>query len=175
MERNFIFITGVHGVGKTSRCKKICDEFGFVYLNAGDIINGEKEIINSDNDKRVLGVCDNQNILINGLKKYVSENKLLLDGHLTLIGHQYEIERVPIQYLREISPTMIVLLINRPDEIIKNLKNRDSKNYDIDLITSQQQIESEYAEQVAKELNIQMIKFNSYDEVGIISFLKGRL
>ena len=175
MERKLIFVAGVHGVGKTSRCNKICSEFGFIYLNAGDIINSGKENINSDNDKRVVDVCDNQTILINGLRKYASKNKLLLDGHLTLIGHQYNIEKVPIQFLREINPTMIVLLINSPKEIVKNLKNRDSKNYDIDLITCQQQIESEYAEQVAKELNIPMIKFNSYDETVIIGSLKKRL
>lgn len=175
MQRNLIFVTGIHGVGKTSRCKKISDELGFVCLNAGEVIGREKENISSNQDKRVFNVNDNQMLLIKGIKKHVSEKNLLLDGHLTLIGLQYEIEKVPIQFLREINPTLLILLINSPEEIVKNLKGRDSQDYGIELITSQQRIESEYAEQIAKELDIQMIRFNSYDEAGIIKFLKGRL
>lgn len=175
MKRNLIFVTGIHGVGKTSRCRAISDKFGLLYLNAGEVINREKEIHNIVKDKRVADVVDNQNFLIKGLNKSASEKNLLLDGHLTLISNGYEIEKVPTRFLREINPALIILLMNNPDEIVKNLRNRDLKDYTVELITSQQEIESKYAEQVAKELNVQIVKFNSYDEAGIIHFLKGWL
>lgn len=175
MLREFIFVTGIHGVGKTSRCKRICEEFKFIYLNAGELIKSGKDIKNLDNDKRVSDVESNQDILLNGIDKYTSERRLLLDGHLTLMGYRGGIERVPIQFLRKLNPTILILLINAPEVVVENLKMRDSRDYDIDLIKFQQQTELEYAKQVAKELNIPIMEFNSYDEVTIVSSLRERL
>jgi adenylate kinase len=173
--RNLIFITGVHGVGKTTLSKKIATKFNLLYLNAGEIIRDGKKVKAQNKSKVVSNIKDNQILLLEGLKKYTGHQWLLLDGHLTLINKMYEVEKIDAGFIHKIDPKGIILLTNKPAQILKNLKKRDSKDYDIKLIANQQDLEIGYAQQLAGQLKIGLLTVNGYNEPEIFKNLKGFL
>lgn len=170
-----IFFTGVHGVGKTTLCKKVATQFDLIYANAGEIIRSEKQNGIELTEKRVVDIDENQELLVRGLRRLKTDSTLLLDGHLTLLNQEFEINRVPMNFLKSINPQLIVLMTNSLAEIVKNLKNRDSRDYSEELIQRQQFEEENYARQIAENLNIPFKVFNSYKELQVADFLRSFL
>ena len=97
MRRNsIIFVGGIHGVGKSTLCKKACELIGIKYLSASSVLNWAK-VNNNQKSKKVQDITQTQDLLINGLKKFITDEKVyLLDGHFCLLNKRSEICKIPV-------------------------------------------------------------------------------
>ena len=93
-----LFEALVHGVGKSTNCKKICADLKLNYLSASKIINWAK--INDDKkSKEVNNINDNQDLLIRGLRNILKKDlTYLLDGHFCLLNKKRDICKSSVEH-----------------------------------------------------------------------------
>jgi len=65
MTEKIAFIGGIHGVGKSTICRQICDEIKLEYLSASELLKW-KEINEDVKNKKVISRPDTQDRLITG-------------------------------------------------------------------------------------------------------------
>ena len=97
-----IFISGIHGVGKTYLCSKLKEEFGFKAFSSSQLISQQKGK-DLSNNKLTGDIEDNQYYLckaVDELKESI--NMFLLDGHFCLLNETGVITRVLRTLLREL-------------------------------------------------------------------------
>lgn len=153
--KNIIFIGGIHGVGKTTLSKKISEELSLKRYSASELIAR----LRSENvtiDKRVNNVAENQNLLLEAIKKYLNaEEYYLLDGHFCLLNSFGKITRIGIDTFRDLGLNSIMVLVDEGAEILKRLTARDNIKYDLTLLKEFQEEEISYAKEVAKDIGIE--------------------
>ncbi|MEP7264849.1 MAG: ATP-binding protein [Bacteroidota bacterium] len=173
MLHNIAFIGGIHGVGKSTVCNKICKELDLHYLAASDLINWKK-ISENINNKKVENISTTQDLLIIGLSNTIKKNKsYLLDGHYCLLNGKNEIINVPLNTFEKIKAVSLNLIIGNIEEIKDRLEDRDNRVYDLDLLNRMQESELYYAKKLSKTLGITLNTgtVNDYSEI-IISLSK---
>jgi len=149
------FLGGVHGVGKGRVCESIFSPAGYNCLSASALIaeQGRK----TDYNKRVSSVSVNQSVLISALEnKLKSSNRLLLDGHFTLISDKNIIEPIDIEVFRSMKINQLFLVKGRADEISIRLKNRDNRKWKTSFIDKFQKEEESHARYVAKDIGVSL-------------------
>lgn len=154
---NITFFGGIHGVGKSTICKKICNQLNINYLSASEVLNWNK--LNSDlQNKKVDDIFHTQELLINGLDKYIeNDKKYLLDGHYCLLNKHDQITKLPVETFKRINPISLYIIINDVAIIKSRLEARDNKAYNYDILSRMQDLEIEYATELSKELNRNLI------------------
>ena len=163
-EKNLIFVGGIHGVGKTTYCKKLSEKLNLPHYSCSQLISTFKKL--DSKNKLTSKIDENQNFLKLAIDKYIPYNSsYILDGHFCLINDKYEIKEIPEETFKNLGITKILLLINSPSNIIRNLKNRDKKDYSEDLVNKFQDKEISYSKIIAKSLNIdiQIIKLSDFN------------
>lgn len=166
MFNNIIFVGGIHGVGKSTICQKICTELGIDYLSASKIIKWE-ELSNLHN-KKVYSISETQTRLINGLIKEIKKDKFyLLDGHYCLLSEQDEVKKIPLITFREINPVLLGVIVNSPMEITERIKLRDNSEYNLEFVEAYQDVEIKYAHELANQLKVPIIigKPDNYTDI----------
>lgn len=161
MNRNFsiIFISGVHGVGKTTFCnsfKKIIDAES---ISASDII---KKNIKINKDKVVSDIQGNQDHLVEGLSTLdIDKPILLLDGHFCLLNQDNTIKNVPSSTFESIQPMYVILLCCDAENIHDRLITRDRQNaWGKYFIKEMQDKEKNRAVEVCKRLSLPLIEYD---------------
>lgn len=154
LNKNIIFVGGIHGVGKTTLCNKVAKSFQIEHYSSSELISK----LNSNKvkeNKKVSDVKENQNILLEAVNKYLCNNKnYLLDGHFCLINDEGNIEEIPTNIFKALKVKEIIVLIDQPEEIFKKLISRDSRMYSLDFIKNFQEREVSHGKYVAKQMNI---------------------
>lgn len=154
MLNNIAFIGGVHGVGKSTLCKKICDEVRLEYLSASDLLKWT-EINNDDRNKKVKDIPATQERLIHGLTNTIDKNvSYLLDGHYCLLNKQNDIVKIPLSTFQKISPISFNIIIGDVSEIKSRLEIRDERPYNYDLLNLMQETELNYAKDLSENLGV---------------------
>lgn len=149
---NVAFIGGIHGVGKSTICKKICDKLEFNHLSASEVLKWQ-EISKGKQNKNVKDISVTQDRLINGLISIIEPSKqYLLDGHYCLLDSNNNIIKVPLATFKLINPTSLNIVIGDIKEIKERLENRDNKLYDYNLLREMQACELNYANELSKDL-----------------------
>lgn len=152
-EFTFIFLGGVHGVGKTTVCEQVFTPAGYRCVTASSLIKAYG--VRPDQNKRVQKVADNQVAPIEQLDfEKQHHDRLLLDGHYCLNNGQNQIEPIDIEVFGKIRPDTFVLLKDCPNKIAKRLKNRDGKKWDGAFVEQFQEAEEQHAEYISYKLNI---------------------
>lgn len=165
---SMIFVGGVHGVGKSTICKKIFEPAGYKCVTASSLIATYKNI--NDRSKRVDQIADNQTIMLKQLSiTQKAAPRLALDGHFTLINSNDQIEPIDIDVFRKIGAHRLILIKGEPIEIASRLKDRDGKTWNITFIEKFQRHEEEHACRVADELKVPL---EIYDNNGSVDNLK---
>ena len=170
-----IFISGIHGVGKTFFCNLVKERLGIKSYSASKLI-ADKKKSGFTLDKLVTDIDENQLYLLEAIKDLRSNTgDFLLDGHFCLLNQDGIITRIPVSTFTMLAPDLIILLTEEPSIIVKRRKERDNINYLISDIKEFQDKEIEYAKEVSELLNIPLIISTGSDDIeSIIDFIQGR-
>lgn len=175
-KRKIIFIAGVHGVGKTTLCSDLAARFNIEHFSASKLISREKEEEHL-RSKRVENIAGNQDYLVVAINKYFKSTKwYLLDGHFCLLNKDNEINQIPYSTYEGISPSAILVLVDRPENIYARLSSRDSIKHNLALLQAFQEQEILYAEYVRDKLGITYLMSNPIENKNeIFTFIEGLL
>ncbi len=143
-----IFLSGVHGVGKTTLCEAVAQIVEIKHVisssllerNALPVPGGESEFI-----------CRRIEELL------MSTPVLLVDGHFVLSDHQRNIIRVDKEIYRRIRVQGIIVLVDAVERIQERLEKRDGKRVDSGFLTEFQDAELEHSDRVARMLNVERL------------------
>lgn len=158
--RNLIFVGGIHGVGKSTFCIKLSNDHGIKAHSASKLIALKKNETFKKN-KRIQDINSNQMYLLEALDEVESNKVCLLDGHFCLLDINGLITRIPKQTFIDISPRVIVILIDSVNEIISRLQARDSHVHNYSVIKDFQDEEISYAKIISEELNVPLFIIDS--------------
>lgn len=154
MLNNIAFIGGIHGVGKSTICRQICDEVKLIYLSASELLKW-KDINEDSQNKKVKNIPTTQDRLIIGLTNTVQDNKsYLLDGHYCLLNSTNDIVNIPLETFKLINPIFLNILLGDITEIKNRLEQRDNRPYDQELLSRMQESELNYARYLSKTLGV---------------------
>lgn len=154
MFNNIFFMGGIHGVGKSTICKQVCDAYQIKYLSASEVLKWKT--MNSDpNNKKIKNVADNQDRLIIGLKSIVKESSFyFLDGHYCLLNKEEVIVKVPMETFKQINAPLLCLIVGDIADIKRRLEERDKRSYSTALLERMQVAEIDYAKEVSEILDV---------------------
>lgn len=172
-----IFLGGVHGVGKTSMCDSISKKFELKVASASAIIRSERAHPTSDLRTAVMNVCGNQELLIRGVQRLVT-NELghyLLDGHFALRTLGGNIEEVSADVFHSIGVKGLICLVDEPSAIAQRLAERDGVSQDLDAISQLQAAELSSADLVSRTLGIHLKVVRAFDERAFAESVKALL
>lgn len=159
MNRNIIFIAGVHGVGKTTFCEYISKKYDIKYYLASELIAEARKT--SFTTLFVEGINENQTILVDSVKNLNDENKeYILDGHFCLLNEHKSIVQIPEKTFELLGIKTIIILIDNINSIHNRLKKRTGIEYSLDIFNKLQQNEVYYSQEIASILNVPYIIFD---------------
>lgn len=170
-----IFISGVHGVGKSYFCDLLREHLGVDSYTASTLI-AEKKKVGFSSDKHVSDIDKNQLYLLEAVKELRESGKeFLLDGHFCLLDKLGKIARIPMETFTSLAPDAIVLLTEEPAIIAERRKQRDGIDHSAVDIKAFQDEEKTYANDVAALLRIPIrICAGSADVESTIDFIGDR-
>ena len=164
MIRKIIFIGGIHGVGKTSLCNKLCDELSIECYSASDLIKKVKKVKFPTN-KHIEGINKNQDSLIVAVDKFIScKTTCLLDGHFYLLDEKGKVVQIPMSTFSSLSPIAIIVLNDEPSRILKRIQNRDGNIFDVNDIGAFQENEIMHSKLVSGSLGVPYLLANPFAE-----------
>lgn len=168
-----IFISGVHGVGKSYFCDMVKREVSINIYSASALI-AEKKKTGFSSDKLIPDIDDNQQYLLDAVDELrSSEQNFILDGHFCLLNAEGVVTRIPPKTFTTLKPEAIILLTENPEVIASRRKERDGRDVSLDEIREFQDNEMEYALEIAQGIGSQLFISKGADELEkAISFIK---
>lgn len=149
-----IFISGVHGVGKSYFCKKLKEMAGIESYISSQLIEQKKKV-SFASDKKTTDIENNQNYLLVAVEELKERNSLfVLDGHFCLWDKEGNITRISEKVFTDLKPDAIVLLVEKPEIIVERRRKRDGIEIDFNQTCKFQEAEITYAKEIAKKLNV---------------------
>ena len=152
-----IFVSGIHGVGKTFFCNRVKEQLGIAAYSASKLI-AEKRSRDFPADKIVEDIDENQLLLLKAIEELREKgDEFILDGHFCLLDGEGCISRVSMNTYTSLKPDSIVLLMEQPSVIATRRLQRDGvvvKEADIESFQREEKI---YAEEIAKKLGVPLI------------------
>jgi len=168
--KNIIFIGGIHGVGKGTLCRKVCNDLNLRHLSASEVLKWEE--ISDKENKLVKDFTLTQNRLITNLQQIVRENeRYVLDGHYCLLNKDNIPEKIDFDTFRTLNPFAFIIVVDDVQEIKKRLENRDNREYDFDLLLKFQELELKYSKELAEQLNKPHLTLKSEETNNFKTFL----
>ena len=171
-----IFISGVHGVGKSYFCNLLKERLGISDYTASQLIAETKQSGFSP-DKKVADIDQNQQYLLRAVDNLRSQGaEFLLDGHFCLLNTNGEITRIPEDTFTRLNPDAIVLLTDDPNVIVQRRFARDHVELKVDDIARFQEAEIMYANEVAARLGVPLkVSRGSQDNDDTVNFISERV
>lgn len=157
-----IFISGVHGVGKSTLCNKLHEFVDIPARSCSDIIKANSEYI--ETSKVVDKAEANQRALISGLGEFRGHS-LLLDGHFCLVGREEEIIELDFNVFDEIAPSLIINITTDPEEIHRRMMGRDGSSIALSLIERLQKQETQNAHEFGRLRGVPVFDYESGNDV----------
>lgn len=142
----YVFVSGIHGVGKSSLLGKLEHEGKFLCHSISDLI--KKSGRNVDNKSKYTDkINENQDSWISQLEtiNLSDYEKLILDGHFCLLNTYGEVVGIPFETFNKTKMCKIVLMTTDENDIKERLEYRDNKLWDLNLIKKFQKCEVERA------------------------------
>ncbi len=168
-----IFVSGIHGVGKTYFCNIIKEKLGIQNYSASQLI-AEKRKKDFSADKYVSDIDANQLLLLDAINelRQVGE-EFILDGHFCLLNEEGVITRIPMETYTLLKPDTMILLLENPKIIAGRRFQRDGIRQDQCMIIDFQEAEKVYATEIADQLNIPLEISRGASDLGrIVEFIK---
>lgn len=160
-----IFVSGVHGVGKTSMCEVYKTNEMFTFQSAGQLIRAARSQSNIDQSKDVKNIDDNQKLLINAVSNIKNSGKfLLLDGHFAVWDSEHQPTAIDTKVFIELGIDSIITIHDEPQLIAERINTRDEKSsLSADEIDALQKLEIEQASQIARKLNVPLTFLKAFE------------
>ncbi|WP_264647975.1 ATP-binding protein [Bacillus thuringiensis] len=157
----YIFLSGIHGVGKSTLVTKLQKEIEIKSFSVSDLIRKAGNNINIS-DKNTNGISRNQELWKTELNKIEQDGFiLLLDGHFCLLDSDSNVTMLPFSTFEDTNMIKIILIKNKPQVIRERLLKRDNNEYSIDLLEEFQNSEIRQAIKYSEERHIELF---IYDE-----------
>lgn len=160
-----IFISGVHGVGKSTLCIELNKHINIPSHSCSDIIKANSEYI--ETSKFIDRAEANQAALITGLAGLRSCS-LLLDGHFCLVGKEDNIIELDFKVFDEIAPSLIINVLAEPEVIHRRLMSRDGGAMHLSLIDNLQKQESHNAHRFGASRGIPVFDYQSGSDISML-------
>lgn len=160
-----IFISGVHGVGKTSMCESYEGNIVFTFKSAGQLIRAAKAESLVNHNKDVKNIDDNQQVLIEAISVIKNSGELLLlDGHFALWDDNHRPTAIDSQVFIDLGIDSIITIHDDPESIAKRINSRDkSSTFTTEDIGALQKLEIEQANKVSTLLNLPLTLLKAFD------------
>lgn len=157
-----VFVSGVHGVGKTYLASRFRDKSGLMSTSASKLIAGERAMPNWDADRRVSEIDANQFALATSVRRHNDAGRrLLLDGHFVLLDSEGNFKRLGPEVLRALNLSGVVLIEAEAPTIAARIRTRDQREvnltHTVEFITA----ERTQAKVVCEELGISLLTLES--------------
>ncbi len=171
-----IFISGVHGVGKSYFCEVVRTTLGFNTHSASALI-AERKKTGFSSDKLIPDIDINQQYLLAAIQELnLVSPWYLLDGHFCLLDVHSKITRIPTETFTALNPDAIVLLTEKPSLIAQRRKERDRIEHNERDISRFQNEEITYSKEIAERLGIPLWISKGSDGVGdALMFVKEKM
>jgi adenylate kinase len=166
-----IFVGGIHGVGKTTFCQQLAIQAAMEHRTVSDLIKEELVTYDLDGTKRAGDLDSNQRALISWLNKNKWRDRLILDGHFTLLNKAHDIYRVEFDVFEKIRPSGLICLEAPTDLIQARLEQRDGQIWSTEVIQNMADAERVWAEAVGKNLDIPICVLSSFDVLSAKRFV----
>lgn len=168
-----IFVSGIHGVGKTFFCDIIREKLCIRSYSASQLITARRSKGFSA-DKFVSDIDDNQFLLLEAVEELrKSEGEFILDGHFCLLNEMGKITRISSDTYMSLKPDALILLTEQPEIIADRRYRRDGVYQDVSEISAFQEAEESYAKEIAEQLSIPLvISHGAGDLDRIVGFIK---
>lgn len=151
--KNMVLVCGIHGVGKTQYCEMLSKKIKKNTYSASKLIVGAGK--QNFPQKRVENIDLNQNLLIQKVRMMKSIGMdFILDGHLSLLDKNGVINLIDEKVIRVLEIDILIVLVEKPCIIQKNMLNRDGILWDEEFIEQFQQKEVNYARQLGEKLKL---------------------
>lgn len=160
-----IFVSGIHGVGKTYFCEMTRERLGIKSFSASELIAERKKQGFSPN-KLVSDIDENQRFLLDAIECLRrDEGEFILDGHFCLLDVQGQITRIQSDTYMMLKPDLMVLLTEEPEIIAERRLKRDGVKQETSEIQAFQDEEQQYAKEIAGWLNVPLIVSKGADDL----------
>ena len=168
-----IFVSGVHGVGKSYFCNLVKESTGIETYSASTLI-AEKKQSKFAKDKLIPDIDDNQQFLLLAVDELKdSDREFILDGHFCLLNASGEVQRIAYDTFTMLKPDAIVVLTEEPGIIVSRRKKRDGIEIAVKSVEDFQREELLYADEVAKNIGAQLfVSKGAEDLIQAINFIK---
>lgn len=169
-----IFVSGIHGVGKTYFCNIMKKRLNVESYSASQLIAARRNERFSGN-KLVSDIDDNQDLLVAAIDEFRKAGKeFILDGHFCLLNESGEITRIPLNTYMLLKPDVIILLTEKPEIIADRRLQRDNVCQGISEIAVFQEEEVCYAKEIAERLEVSLVISRGKNDIDkIVDFIKG--
>ena len=168
-----IFVSGVHGVGKSYFCNLVKDSVGIETYSASALISTKKRL-GFAKDKLIPDIDENQQFLLWAVDELrtLCQN-FILDGHFCLLNASGKVQRIPYDTFTMLNPEAIVLLTEKPEIIASRRRKRDGIEVAVESIEYFQREERLYADEVARDINAKLfVSEGAKDLMRAIEFIK---
>lgn len=163
MNRNIIFVSGIHGVGKTTFVKRLSNILGKTYYSSSDLIKKQNAALDFP-DKKISDIKKNQDTLFEAINNFVKEDSFILDGHFVLLDSKGLPINIPEKTFTNLSPRQLILLTLDVELIHQRLKVRGNI-IDPETLNKLQKREVAHAHHISELLNLNIIHLSTESEV----------
>jgi adenylate kinase len=118
-----IVVFGLSGVGKTTACRSFTARHPeFVYISASELLSTATGLpVERLRDADAKDIVRYQSLLATALNHRLGEHRgsnVIIDGH-SIIDNGREVVRIPIDVVRSLRPSGLILLEGSPDDILR--------------------------------------------------------
>lgn len=173
MNNNTIFMSGIHGVGKTTICIELQKSLNLSFYSASQIINNVKNEVQPIN-KKIKNIDSNQDALILGLQKVNKLGKpFILDGHFCLFDAEQNVTNIPEKTFLDINPMVIILIVDNVEEIFSRVQKRDNNTISLQALNELQINEINYAKEISKKLDVELFIHDASRDISyLVDFIR---
>lgn len=151
-----IFLSGVHGVGKTYLGTQVSEKLGFKYATASELIRNELKEQSWTENKCVSSIDRNQEALVRAVNRIRREGvSLILDGHFVLRNKAGEVEQIDSSVFERLSLNQVVL-IEAAASVVKTRLEERGTPFEIELIEELMNKELATAKVICDELGVKL-------------------
>ncbi|ELT8921901.1 AAA family ATPase [Enterococcus faecalis] len=158
---DYVFLAGIHGVGKSTLANKINNEYSIFQKSISDLIRQSGKRIEK-NQKSTSDIDNNQLLwkeTLNNLS--IGDKLLILDGHFSLLNEEKKIVPLPFTTFNGTGMKKIILKTEKPEIIQERLRVRDNRIYSIEKIKKFQRVEEERANLYSKISSIPIFIYDN--------------